>query len=153
MSLEHEVQKRELSKVLGKKIKEAEICTDITDEPSSDMLLITFEDGSILKVKTDSGSPEFGYSLSAEAEVKSYQIPDGYEEDPNAVDPQTSLYRCAKCKTVFVAAHFRIVRTATGRTVEHCGEPAWWITNLRRKETTPEEAQSAVEDANSELSI
>lgn len=61
-------------------------------------------------------------------------IPEGYEEVPAGQFASEAQYRCDKCNRVFVAAHYSSVRRATGRTVTHCGEPAWWIRNLRRKE-------------------
>ncbi len=39
-------------------------------------------------------------------------------------------YQCVRCKAVFEGPHFRDQRLATGRTVEHCGEPARWLRNL-----------------------
>jgi hypothetical protein len=49
----------------GKKIKEAEIRTDLGE---SEILFLTFTDGKILKVSA-SGCPEFGYALQLQ-EVK-----------------------------------------------------------------------------------
>lgn len=65
-------------------------------------------------------------------------IPEGYEEVPAGEPASLVQYRCDKCKTVFVTAHYSHVRMATGRTVTCCGEPAWWIRNVKRKETTEE---------------
>lgn len=42
-----------------------------------------------------------------------------------------SKYKCAVCGLEFEAMHFREVRFATGRTVEHCGEPAFWKGNIQ----------------------
>jgi len=66
------------------------------------------------------------------------QIPQGYEGVLAGEPADFAQYRCGKCKTVFVASHYASHRMATGRTVTHCGQPAWWIRNVKKKETSPQ---------------
>jgi len=45
-----------------------------------------------------------------------------------------SLYVCVRCDRRFVTIHYDEAIAATGRTVEHCGEPARWVKNLDEPE-------------------
>jgi transposase-like protein len=62
------------------------------------------------------------------------RIAEGYEEVPAGEPASFAQYRCEKCKTVFVAAHYASARAYTGHTISCCGEPAWWIRNVKRKD-------------------
>lgn len=61
-------------------------------------------------------------------------IPEGYQEVPAGEFAALAQYQCAKCKRVFVTMHYSGARFATGRldAVQCCGEPAWWIRNVKK---------------------
>lgn len=50
-------------------------------------------------------------------------------QGPAPAQATGAMYRCVKCRVEFQAMTPRDARLATGRGVEHCGEPAQWIGN------------------------
>jgi hypothetical protein len=66
--------------------------------------------------------------------MSTVEIPRGYEEVPAGEHARLAQYRCGKCGQVFITGHYSGVRTATGQTVKCCGEPAWWIRNVKEKD-------------------
>jgi len=49
---------------------------------------------------------------------------------PQRPQQREAEYKCAKCNAVFTAMHFTDARLATGRTIQHCGTPAFWLRTI-----------------------